>query len=165
MQLVHVYICTKFELHVVRTLYLFLYCCRPHLSDSGITDVTINSVDMSITVLLGDNLSIKDCSLDIGPVDVNLEGGARYMYMYNITSQHYLYTLVNTLIYGLIDPMSVLYTFPYRIRHIFLLYHYNNANGCVQCMIVFPSVCNSWLYNLFTGTVVDSVKSSLQEQV
>ena len=56
---------------------------RPHISDSGSCDVSVSSVSLSVSVLVGADknghatLSTTGCSLSIGHLDIHFHGGAR----------------------------------------------------------------------------------------
>ncbi len=61
-----------------------IFHVRPHVSDSGTCDVSIGSVSLTISVLVGADgqghatLSTTGCSLSIGKLDIHFHGGARY---------------------------------------------------------------------------------------
>jgi lipopolysaccharide-binding protein len=56
---------------------------RPHISDSGSCDVSVSSVSLSVSVVVGADSSghptvkASGCSLDIGHLDITFHGGAR----------------------------------------------------------------------------------------
>jgi len=71
------------------TILLFLFDMynvmyfRPHISDSGSCDISVSSVALSLSVLVGADsqghatLSTTGCSLNIGNLDIHFHGGAR----------------------------------------------------------------------------------------
>ena len=56
---------------------------RPHVSDSGSCDVSVSSVSLSVSVVVGADsgghptVKASSCSLDIGHLDITFHGGAR----------------------------------------------------------------------------------------
>ena len=60
-----------------------LYMYRPHISDSGSCDVSVSSVSLSVSVVVGADsgghptVKASGCSLDIGHLDITFHGGAR----------------------------------------------------------------------------------------
>lgn len=60
---------------------------RPHISDSGSCDVSVSSVSLTMSVLIGADskghatLSTTSCSLGIGHLDIHFHGGARYVFI------------------------------------------------------------------------------------
>ncbi len=58
---------------------------RPHISDSGSCDVSVSSVVLTMSILVGADskghatLSTTSCSLSIGHLDIHFHGGARYV--------------------------------------------------------------------------------------
>ncbi len=61
-----------------------IFYVRPHVSDSGSCDVSVSSVSLTMSVLVGADsqghatLSTTGCSLSIGKLDIHFHGGARY---------------------------------------------------------------------------------------
>lgn len=57
--------------------------CRPHISDSGSCDVSVSSVSLSASAVVGvdsgghPTVKASGCSLDIGHLDITFHGGAR----------------------------------------------------------------------------------------
>lgn len=57
--------------------------CRPHISDSGSCDVSVSSVSLSVSAVVGADsgghptVKASSCSLDIGHLDITFHGGAR----------------------------------------------------------------------------------------
>ena len=60
---------------------------RTHISDSGSCDVSVSSVSLTMSVLIGADskghatLSTTSCSLGIGHLDIHFHGGARYVFI------------------------------------------------------------------------------------
>ena len=68
---------------IIHCLPRVLVICRPNIKDHGSCDVSVSSVSLSVSVVVGvdseghPTLKASGCSLDIHHLDVHFHGGSR----------------------------------------------------------------------------------------